>query len=360
VSGLPSPACSLQCWPSGSGITVVALLEQAQRSSEAASEAGAVPLPPGVVCSEGSPSACHAGFYCPPGSISGDQMECGHSGVYCPAGSSLPTPVREGYYSLPVFADKEGIGAHGGRRQTAERLCPLGHYCSGGVRSLCPPGAFGGAEGLSSAACSGLCPPGHYCPQKSENGTRRRCPGGRYGAPAGLQHSACSGPCAPGYFCPEASTAPTERQCGAEYQSPFSNSSSNSNAVFCPEGSSVPLVVQVGYYSIGFNRTTRDSTVPCHPGSYCVNGIIDDCPAGRFGATERLASADCSGPCRKGHYCPPGSTSALEAPCPVGRYGDREGLGDASCSGQCAFPERCPLHSEVDFVPPDAIRGTLL
>jgi hypothetical protein len=176
----------------------------------------------------------------------------------------------------------------------------------------------------------------------------------------GLENSACTGLCAAGYYCPEASTSPYEIQCGADHTSLFSNSSDNSNAVFCPEGSSTPLPVQVGYYSLGFNRTTRQSTVPCHPGSYCLNGVISDCPAGRFGALERLSTAACSGPCRKGHYCPAGSTSEIEFPCPIGRYGDSEGLTSAYCSGECVFPERCPLGSEINYVSPSAVRGTML
>lgn len=176
----------------------------------------------------------------------------------------------------------------------------------------------------------------------------------------GLQNSACSGQCARGYYCPEASTSATQRQCGDEHDSTSSTSDRNSNAVFCPEGTSRPLVVQVGHYSIGFNRTTRDSTVPCHPGSYCMHGVVNDCPGGRFGAKERLSSPDCSGPCSKGHYCPPGSTSSIEFSCPIGRYGNTEGLSTPFCSGECAFPERCPAGSEIEYVRPDAIRGTML
>lgn len=311
-------------------------------------------------CSTDSPNKCHEGFYCPEGSISGQQMECGHIGVYCPAASPKPTPVREGYYSVPVFSGKEGLVEYGGRRQVAERLCPIGHFCVGGVKALCPPGTFGDIEGLKTELCSGLCPKGHYCPHKSVNGTRHRCPSGRYGATKGLETSACSGRCAPGYFCPEASTSIFERQCGGENGLSGSNSSGKSNALFCPEGSSIPLPVQVGYYSIGYNRTTRESTVPCPPGAYCTDGVINDCPAGRYGSSNRLSDAGCSGPCQKGHYCPAGSTSNREFPCPIGHYGDREGLTTAFCSGKCVYPERCPLGSTVDYANPSAIKGLLI
>ena len=200
----------------------------------------------------------------------------------------------------------------------------------------------------------------YFCYQRSYNGTRHRCPSGRYGATEGLENSACTGICAAGYFCPEGSTSQFERQCGFHFSASLTANSTDSNSVFCPEGSPEPLLVQVGYYSVGFNRSIRDSTVPCHPGSYCRNGIINDCPAGRFGAVERLSDATCSGPCKKGHYCPPGSTSGVQFPCPIGRYGDKEGLADAYCSGECAFPEICPLGSEINYISPDSVRGRMI
>ena len=95
------------------------------------------------------------------------------------------------------------------------------------------------------------------------------------GATEGLQNSACSGLCAPGYYCPERSTSRTQYNCGDLFHgnndlttlidtvsSMFNISESFGtsrlqNSVFCPEGSSAPLPVQVGFYSIGFNRSTR-------------------------------------------------------------------------------------------------------
>ena len=44
------------------------------------------------------------------------------------------------------------------------------------------------------------------------------------------------------------------------------------NSVYCPLGSSVPLLVRMGYYSAGNNRTTRYLQQPCPMGSYCVQG----------------------------------------------------------------------------------------
>jgi len=121
------------------------------------------------------------------------------------------------------------------------------------------------------------------------------------------------------------------------------------NQVYCPEGTGNPLVALPGYYTIGNTRTTRFAQQPCQPGTYCVNGIVYDCPAGRFGFTSRLASSECGGPCAVGHYCPSATTSRDEYPCPIGRYGAIEGLGDSMCSGPCKQALDCPLGSTRQY-----------
>ncbi|KAH7489081.1 uncharacterized protein KRP23_3019 [Phytophthora ramorum] len=48
---------------------------------------------------------CAAGYYCPPGSTTPTQRECGSASVYCPAASAKPWEVFQGYYtSLGVRA----------------------------------------------------------------------------------------------------------------------------------------------------------------------------------------------------------------------------------------------------------------
>jgi len=246
---------------------------------------------------------------------------------------------------------------------------------------------------LQTAACSGECPLGFFCPIGSFNSTMLRCPAGRYGMKTGLYNSACSGLCAPGYHCPEASTSPYEFECGVRTSENrtdadvFTQLGSNTgvinpfhsrldhgeaslteevdisgasiasnvdmmrtqllapNSVFCPEGTFVPLKVFPGYYTIGQNKTTRFDQMECPAGSYCTDGIIRDCPAGRYGRASRLSDADCTGPCAQGHYCPPGSTSRHEKACPIGRYGATEGLSTSSCSGACKKALDCPIGS---------------
>ena len=43
---------------------------------------------------------------------------------------------------------------------------------------------------------------------------------------------------------------------------------------------------------------------PCPPGTYCREGLVYDCPAGRFGKREASDDAECDGPCAAGRYCP--------------------------------------------------------
>ncbi len=115
------------------------------------------------------------------------------------------------------------------------------------------------------------------------------------------------------------------------------------NSVYCPQGTGIPLLVLPGYYTIGYNKTTRHDQRACPPGSFCVEGVRYSCPGGRYGAVDRLASSKCSGVCSKGFYCPAGSISSRQHPCPIGRYGAEEGLSTPACSGVCPNPLDCPL-----------------
>jgi hypothetical protein len=69
----------------------------------------------------------------------------------------------------------------------------------------------------------------------------------------GLDNKACSGMCLAGYFCPEGSTSEKQLEC-ANF---VVLENGNGNSVYCPFGSSSPLVVPAGYYSIKGNSSTR-------------------------------------------------------------------------------------------------------
>ena len=331
------------------------------------------------------PALCQEGYYCPAGSVSATQVSCGSAAVYCPAGSPAPVAVSPGYFSTGPSQELHLEDAY---TRTGQQLCLPGSYCAQGVMRPCPEGTFGADAGLQTAACSGPCLAGFYCPVGTINSTSLRCPAGRYGATQGLYNSACTGPCASGFHCPEGSESATEIECGvatapartdlAYARSPGDYSgyigdygtttvtpvgatfvSRNAtkavldapNSVFCPLGSALPVKARVGYYTTGNTRTTRSGQQPCPPGSYCLDGVVYDCPAGRYGAASLLSSPLCTGPCAKGHYCPPASTSRTQRPCPVGRFGASSGLGDSSCSGACKRPTDCPLASVMSAPP---------
>jgi hypothetical protein len=61
---------------------------------------------------------------------------------------------------------------------------------------------------------------------------------------------------------------------------------------------------------------------PCPLGYFCPSGAIaaTACPAGTHGAATQLTSADCTGTCLAGFYCPPTSTNATAVVCPAGHY----------------------------------------
>jgi len=310
-------------------------------------------------------SACQEGHYCPLGSIAATQLTCGGIDRYCPAGSAAPIAVSSGYYTVgPDYSGGNPL------TRTAQKLCEPGHYCVDGVQRPCPAGRFGMSAGLASPGCSGTCPEGYFCPEGSSNATSRPCPAGRYGSSAGLTDGSCSGLCAPGHYCPAGSSSPQQMPCafltparaedaGSGFRTYLTANDSTPtsivyvnnmpmrvlsepNSVFCPMGSILPIRPLPGYFTAGGGTTTRYKQIPCTLGSYCVNGVVHNCPPGRYGRTEGLWDPQCSGVCAKGHYCPSGSTSSTMYPCPAGKFGSTEGLTGSDCSGSCVHPLDCP------------------
>jgi hypothetical protein len=91
------------------------------------------------------------------------------------------------------------------------------------------------------------------------------------------------------------------------------------------------------------------SLSPCSSpvGSYCLNGVSQVCPAGRYGSTENSTDPTCDGPCdaSEGSYCAAGATSATGQLCPAGRFGNVTHLSSPSCSGPCPAGYWCPMGS---------------
>jgi len=195
-----------------------------------------------------------------------------------------------------------------------------------------------------------ICPPGSYC----KDGHLWEHPPGRFGRTNGSYQVNGTGECQPGFYCPAGSTSPQQVPCGDPH-------------VYCPRGSGNPTPVSQGYYtSIGWkyisnvtHPTTRHLLAPsdhggsnnnvntygksnivqgnshlkyeqkkCEVGHYCVDGLRNACPAGRYAESEGAYQEFCEGPCSKGYFCPHGSYSRTQYECGSQRGLDATGVKD--------------------------------
>lgn len=183
---------------------------------------------------------CTEGYRCNEASSSPTQFPCGtDSSVYCPTGSHQAMTVPDGYYSIGESETSKSSILH----------CPIGMYCTAGIKRDCPAGRYASVTGSITSDCEGLCNAGFYCPPRSTSAKQISCPAGRFGIRGMTSHN-CAGSCLKGYYCPLNSTTSFEVECGGEY-------------VYCPHGSPVPLSVSIGYYSTGGNSTTRYAQEKC-------------------------------------------------------------------------------------------------
>lgn len=208
---------------------------------------------------------CAPGFYCPLASVNSSAIPCGDVSVYCPKGSVVPTPVALGYYTVRITG---GLSSEDDRVRDSQRQCEPGFFCRQGKRFACPAGRFGNQVGETSPLCSGSC--------------------------------------SRGYFCPAGVTSPTANSCGGP-------------GFECRTGAISPVAVPEGYYSVGGTNLTRFFHRECELGHYCTGGVKFQCPAGSFGAGRGLQTAQCSGKCAAGYWCPshpfPPSTAATQREC---------------------------------------------
>lgn len=249
--------------------------------------AGYRPCEKGYYCEEGKRLQCPAGFfgnstslsssicsgecppghYCPIGTV--NPIPCDSSSTYCPKGSKEPQIVPDGYYSIGVDNSISTSTTTDNRFRYTIKICPLAHFCKNGVRTVCPGGTYGNKEGISAPICSGLCLEGFYCP--------------------------------PGSY------------------TPFDFPCPNSPKYYCPTGSTHPIPTGEGYYAVNSTRETTGGGYTaqeiCPPGSYCIDGIRELCPAGRYGTSVQMINSSCSGICRAGFYCPKGSTISSQIQC---------------------------------------------
>lgn len=155
--------------------------------------------------------------------------------------------------------------------------------------------------------------------------------------------------------------------------------------VYCPLGSSWPLLTSPGNYSSGgTNTSTYYAFTVCPAGYFCINGIQSACPAGTFSSTIGASQASFCQQCTAGYYCGNASTAGVQcggdgvycpagshspvtvdigyystgtpglrsneticplgqycvggvnASCPAGAFGGVMGLNSSACSGPCS------------------------
>jgi len=252
---------------------------------------------------------CEAGYYCPMGSTVSRANKCHmhHSAVlpppggvlaihttsmngttsaigsvYCPEGTGQPHSVPVGYYSVSAAGLDDDVTAGIENLRAGILKCPKGWYCPGpgsGLRHRCPGGTYGDSEGLSTAACTAVCPAGYYCPFGSASYVDRPCGSD------------------PQWYCPR----------GSESRQPTQQGSYAVDLLMSPVSSlSSSPAAQMGGYS---------KAVVCPVGSYCLAGKRIPCPAGRYGSLTQMINPLCTGPCREGWFCPPGSAYQQEQVC---------------------------------------------
>ena len=227
------------------------------------------------------PSECGKGFYCLPGtglltsSLQSTAVQLNSTllspipcfpGYLCPTASVTPlgsSPCPRSFYC------PDSVSAY---------PCPVGAYCPGATLEPipCPPSTYNNATGM--AACI-LCPIGHYCPWFGLF-LPVLCPGGLICSRAGLIQS--TELCPAGYWCDGGTTT------------------SNPNA------------------------TVTTKPQPCPSNYFCLNGTASGVPvAGNFSTPQLCtggryclnATASMLGTaiCPLGAYCPPGSSTPIEA-----------------------------------------------
>ena len=230
--------------------------------------------PPGVygstsgLTSAGCSGPCSGGYYCPgTNNTSPTAVACGGAAFFCPPGASSPTAVGVGNYSV--------AGA-------AQAPCEPGSYCVAGVKTLCAGGTYS-ATAAATVPCTLVCTAGYYCPAGSTSGVATPC--GNVNV----------------YWCVGVAGS-VWRRVHVECLSTDRHSSRGEclracvRVCFCwsslrcdrsPAGSAAPVSVGTGNYStpLANAESIRTGSSRCPAGSYCVNGYINPCPAGFYGAT---------------------------------------------------------------------------
>jgi len=217
------------------------------------------------------------------------------------------------------------------------RECEPGFYCNDGVQMrVCDSGEHSGAGATSCSKCPvgwsnsnigsafcEACAPGTY---SSRLGSVECivCTAGRFGA-GGSYSSDCDGECLEGYYCPSGSVNSTMRKC------------SDSSEVYCPAGSMVEMRVPKGHYV--FTDDSRKTNLKrCVAGSYCVNGVMKECPDMQYQNQSGQDSCLSCVTCGKGSHVTDcgGNSSGVCTACKYTFDNRLDTCGAESVIGECS------------------------
>jgi hypothetical protein len=196
------------------------------------------------------------------------------------------------------------------------RLCEKGFYCLNERKEPCPGGTYGNQDGLTSSNCSNYCPGGFYCPKQTIN-------------PLKCQQTVTDTDTNTDTVTDTITTITTTvlPQISTSILSSSSSSSLSMNSnlpppppplnnherslVYCPPGSSSPLLIPSGYYS-----QNSITILLCPYGYYCHSGYLRSCSAGSYGNQLGLSSPSCSGQCPSGFFCSTATSDPFSSSCP--------------------------------------------
>lgn len=344
-------------------------------------------------------SACRAGYFCPRGSNLAAAEPCGNSSVYCPPGSGHPLPAPPGWYTLALREDAAApdhalrwlatasMPTSQGHPDTTQPVWEMRGVAGADASALLPADMLSVAANASAGEQLGQVAvplePGQVAAFLQGKGARARL-----AARLRLQLARLAAP---------HGAAVLEAADGSA--STFLHHVESAVQLGAPVG--VVLSRRLGELSPNLwmadasadTSSTRSAVALCPRGHYCHVGLLVQCPAGTYGAERGLSSANCSGLCHPGYFCPPGTPSATEhacgtaamycpigsaAPlvvqpgyysvgstpdtaheqricpagyycsqglklaCPGGTFGETDGLATDACSGPCEAGWFCP------------------
>lgn len=256
----------------------------------------------GVLSGEVSPrcaGTCSRGYYCPPGSTSPTQNECGGADKYCPEGLGGPLEVHIGHYTSTDGTVVDTMT----NSNINNNQCPPGMYRSTTVNNYMD--LLTGRRPVSV----------NYGDARFQLAPCVSCPLGTFKPGPGDDLALC-------VLCPMFTTTNSadRRSCecfrlagGLPYDTRTLKLRFDYVSLTCaqvPVDSVQPVAIEASN-----SIFTRSQQFPCERGYYCSSGVRYPCPGGRFGSSVMETIADCTGSCAPGFYCPLSSTNSTARLC---------------------------------------------